>query len=279
MAENEDDFVPDIPGVTFLSESDHDYTEGETPFDSSADDEVINVGFRTDMSPEDIDKETFRPIPEGDHIVEVLEIERLPVKTEKWYLKLENGEVVPRSIDVRKWRIKFCLIGDPNCTVTDNFVLPPDDKLAYEAYCWGHGDREKAIKKTRKEGGFWAKKARAFLAAEGFCFDKDGNPPPEAAVGRNWRLYPGTDVKRLIKVTVENSKPRDYPKKDPKTGETELDDTGRPVMIKGKPWPQVKMGSYRFVDPPEGVKLSASVKAEPASPAPSGKVNKKGRSV
>lgn len=246
MADSEDY----IPGI-----SDSHSIPGDSasvPFGGDdAEDFEIDLGVLPKKKAAEIEKDTFRQIPPGDHTVLVASVEFAGAKfgaskeemraelPNKVYVVRPNGTVSPATIFLRRVQVTFCLPGDPNCQVRDWFLLPPtavEDKEAYEKGFYGTYAEDAATKfasgESKKGQGQESNRLVHFLARLGFSQDENGNFPPEAGKLRNWVYYPGSNAHRLVKLTVKISKPK-------REGDTI--------------YHNVSMFSYAYVAPPDGI--------------------------
>lgn len=239
-----------VPGAV----SDADYTEQDVPYktpDEKIEDESFDADFLGGTTAEAIDKQSFRFMPPGIHVVEIRRVEwadKGGVLSNTVYVKRSDGTVSATNFDSRKCKVTFSLPGDENCTTQDQFLLPPA-RSQLEAYEYGFKEEKDALdpKKKRDQGGFWAKKLKHFLSKIGFINDANGNLPPEAGKFINWMFYVGTNTRRLVRIDIQPGKPRD-PYFDKETNQ----------MVTPRIFNQIRMFSYSLVPPPVGQPTGAS---------------------
>jgi hypothetical protein len=254
-----DDYVP---GAT---DDEYDYTKDDkevaNPIAASgkavdiADDEGFDPNFRQDVTPEQIEKGSFRFVKPGVYgatnplyIKSVQWHNEGKIISNKWYVKNTNGEVHVATCDVKRIDVTFAIPGDENCTIRDFFYIPinPNQLEAFEFGFSATTDAEIAnIQKNKKrsDGGFWAKKLKFFVARLGYQSDSQGRVPPEAGQPAKWLRYPDTKYHRLIGMEVEVQRPF-----KPRPGVA-------PPEGPQKVYNQIKMFSYLFIEPPPDIKV------------------------
>ncbi len=252
----ENDYVPgtEEEGYDYTAE-DRTATTAGNPLGSTThsvgDDEGFSTEFRPDVSPEEIEKGSFRYIGPGDHTVYIKDVQWAEDGKdvfEKVHVKLPSGEVRPMHMDCKKVKVIFAIPGDENCTASDMFLMPPASGQM-EAYEYGYKDPEDAKKNPREKGGFHAKKLKHFLGRL-FTFDSTGKIPVAAGKFANWKKYPGTNIHKLIGITIVKGKAGGF-YIDKKTGEKK----------ESQGFNNIKMFTYRYVEPPADV-LVAQKQAE-----------------
>jgi hypothetical protein len=255
-----------------------DWTKGEettTPADGKSeatavdlDEELFSTELLPDLSGDEIKKQQFRTMPEGEHVVFLKSLDWLnegKPKFTKVYVKKNDGTIGPVNLGTRSLRATFALPDDKMCTIQDVFVMPPSGGPEYmHAYEHGFGTEKEAHEKGPNEASFNAKKLKYFLTRLGFECDEHGALEPASAKPGNWLRYPGTPVSRLVKLKSRRPNDREYKDKDG-------------VMRKpNMNFNQVDLFSYAYVEPPAEVKvlqLNAEIKAKQkpsTQPTPNG---------
>lgn len=167
---------------------------------------------RTDDNPEDfvlpgyapsvkdadeIEKEnSFRDIPEGEHVLQVLKVE-VSGNTQPYRVEIDGKRAVYNSHTAKVW---FCLPDDRNARISDFFVLPPLDPREAQYYQDGKAvDPDGSVRKNAREG-FHSEKLGHFIPRLGWPWPKGGDMPEEARPVKNW-------INRKIKATVTKGRP------------------------------------------------------------------------
>jgi hypothetical protein len=234
-------------------DEDHDYTKSDSgnpikiPDEITEDDGFDAVDLAPDVKADEIEKGSYRYLGPGEWVVCVKDVvwsdKGEPIHN-KVHVKSENGEVHPDFFFSRRCKVTFCLPDDENNTVNDMFlVMPPKEQM--EAFTYGYSKEDDAKKNPRTKGGFHCKKLKHFLARLGFQEDSEGRLP--AAAGRfiNWLYYPGTKIRRRIKLEVQKGKQQ--------PDKIVVDENGNKKTITPPIYNQVKMYSYALVEPPAEV--------------------------
>jgi hypothetical protein len=252
-----DDYVP---GAV---DEDYDYSKDdkETANPIAASGKAVDIeegegfdpNFRGDVTAEQIEKGSFRFVKPGvysqSNPLYVKSVqwhnEGKPISN-KWYVKTPGGEVRVAVCDVKRVNVTFAVPGDENCTVRDWFYIPinPNQLEAFEFGFSAKTDAEIANiqkNKKREEGGFFAKKLKYFIARLGYQSDSQGRVPLEAGQPAKWLRYPGTSYHRYIGMEVEIQQPGK---------------NTQPLPEGSKRWPQPKMFSYTYIEPPPDVKVA-----------------------
>lgn len=259
----QDDYVPSNH-VTVGTEP-FDYTgvdrSGNVPFGDDIDlDTEVNTDFLDGTSADDIEKSSYHPPKPGVHVFEVSKLEWVEngkLFANKVYVKrLSDGEVRAMSFDSKILRVTFSVLGDPYCTIRDQFTMAPTSREELEAYEYGFGKEDQARKEERARGGFAAKKLKHFLARLGFQNDANGKIPPSANKLRNWMFYEGTDIKKQIKMEIT----------PPAVGNPYIDKKTGEKVTPTKAFPNIKFFSYGFVPEPSNVGVSRSMNRAASMP-------------
>jgi hypothetical protein len=177
----------------------HDYTRDDS-FNTDPDDFVIGAVVAPAKSADDIEKENlFSAVPPGEHLLTVLDFPNPP--EEKPYKVMVNGRL--ELFTAHSIRVRFCLPGNPKCTVTDYFLLPPSDPKQLNAYYNG-------VPEGKKQAGWAASKFVHFINRLGYSFPPGGVLPEAAQRLGNWKgraIYATVEPGRRYTDSQGNQKP------------------------------------------------------------------------
>lgn len=210
------------------------------------DDEGFSTTFSVSTPVEEIEKGTFRYLDVGKYILEIKDIQWADKDDSgfpyKHYVKRPDGKVVAMTMLSRKIKVIFCVPGDDNLTCSDNFILPPQTESQLEVFEYGFANELSAAKNTREQGGLHSKKLVQFLSRIGFQCDSKGRLPKEAQKFGNWKYYPGSKIRRRVKLELIKVPGKD--RQDP-------NNPGK--VIPGRDFINVKMFSYAIAPLPEAL--------------------------
>ncbi len=168
----------------------HDYTKDDVPFGGdNADDFMIGDATAPDKTADQIEGEnSFTTVPPGEHLLIVAGFPDPP--QENIYKVMVDGRL--HSFVSHSVRVRFHLAGQPTCTITDFFLLPPQDPGQLNAYYNG-------IPEGKKQAGWSASKFVHFINRLGYPFPPGAKLPEAAKRLGNWKG-------RTIHATVESGR-------------------------------------------------------------------------
>lgn len=250
--EEPDDVIPgldDAPTATATATAGTEVLFGN-PEDEA--DRIMIPDFAPTMTVEDVERSSFRQVPFGEHVLEVLSVApQGEPKPQLAYVKLEDGRVERRDYVSQSVKVTLCVPGDDKCTVSFFLNLPPAAPAEQASYFKGFGNEDWARNGKPEDGGREAKRYMQWLGRLGFKQDANMRFPREAFLARNWLYYPGTRIRRLIGCEVIPGKAKAPFERDGQ-------------MVTPRIYNQVKNFSFKEVPPPP----AAIVGASPAGPGP-----------
>lgn len=157
----------------------YDYTKDDVPFGDESPDDFVIAGDITgsDKSADEIEaSNSFTAVPPGEHLLVVGGFPEAP--KESHYKVMVNNRL--DSFTAHSVRIRLHLPNNPNCTVTDFFLLPPSDPKQLNAYYTG-------IPEGKKQAGWAASKFIHFINRLGYPFPPGAKLPEAARRLGNWK--------------------------------------------------------------------------------------------
>jgi hypothetical protein len=164
---------------------DYDYTrDNSIPFDDDPDSFLLGGVTAPDKTAEQIEEENAWGVPPGEHLFEVVGFTGAPVKS--FHKVFVNGQLT--GFEAYSVGVRLGLASNPRRTITDFFVLPPEDPKAAHSYYHGvPEDRLNAGHASKLQAGIDGNRFSHFINRLGFPFPPGGTLPVEAQRLGGWK--------------------------------------------------------------------------------------------